>query len=133
MSKKTKTPVAPVTELEKQIAEKNAEIANLEAQAVAAREAAAKDQNDKINALPAHFGVENLDAVMKLIRKSQKGVVGRKSRSKVTDEIRARVIELSKEGKTGSEVSKTVGLSLPTIQAIRKAGGLVKVRTAAGK
>ena len=49
-------------------------------------------------------------------------------RAKITAAIRARVKKLVKAGKSGSKIAKTVGISLPSVQNIKKAFGLVKSR-----
>jgi DNA-binding NarL/FixJ family response regulator len=52
----------------------------------------------------------------------------RRSRSVITDDTRAQVKKLVEGGKTGAEIAKTVGISLPSVQNIKKALGLVKKR-----
>ena len=51
-----------------------------------------------------------------------------RKRAKITAAIRARVKKLVKAGKTGSQIAKDVGVSLPSVQNIKKAAGLVKSR-----
>ena len=59
-----------------------------------------------------------------------KGGPGRKRRKRavITDETRAQVKKLVNDGKTGAEIAKAVGISLPSVQNIKKALGLVKKR-----
>jgi hypothetical protein len=52
----------------------------------------------------------------------------RRKRSIITDETRASVKKLVESGKTGSQIAKTLGISLPSVQNIKKALGLVKAR-----
>jgi hypothetical protein len=54
--------------------------------------------------------------------------VKRRKRSIITDETRASVKKLVESGKTGSQIAKTLGISLPSVQNIKKALGLVKAR-----
>lgn len=49
-----------------------------------------------------------------------------KKRAILTDAIRAKTIQLLKSGTGGAEVAKAVGISLPSVQNIKKAAGLVK-------
>ncbi len=62
----------------------------------------------------------------------RKGKVGppagkkRRRRAVITDATRAQVKKLVETGKTGSEIAKAVGISLPSVQNIKKALGLVK-------
>jgi hypothetical protein len=51
-----------------------------------------------------------------------------RKRAKITAAIRARVKKLVKAGKSGSKIAKAVGISLPSVQNIKKAAGLVKSR-----
>ena len=54
--------------------------------------------------------------------------VKRRKRAVITDETRAGVKKLVEAGKTGSQIAKTLGISLPSVQNIKKAIGLVKAR-----
>jgi hypothetical protein len=47
-------------------------------------------------------------------------------RAKITDAIRAKVKKLVKAGKTGSHIAKALKISLPSVQNIKKALGLVR-------
>ena len=51
-----------------------------------------------------------------------------RTRAKITAAIRARVKKLVQAGKSGSKIAKAVGISLPSVQNIKKAAGLVKSR-----
>lgn len=51
-----------------------------------------------------------------------------RGRARITDEVKAKVNELVKEGKSGSQIAKLLGISLPSVQNIKKASGLVKAR-----
>ena len=53
-----------------------------------------------------------------------------RKRARITDAIRARVKKLVEAGKTGSQIAKAVGVSLPSVQNIKKALGLVKSKVA---
>jgi len=53
---------------------------------------------------------------------------GRRARAVITDAMRAEVKKLTEAGKTGSEIVEAVGISLPSVQNIKKALGLVKAR-----
>ena len=59
-----------------------------------------------------------------------KGGPGKKRRTRavITDETRAQVKKLVNDGKTGGEIAKALGISLPSVQNIKKALGLVKKR-----
>jgi hypothetical protein len=53
----------------------------------------------------------------------------RRKRSIITDATRASVKRLVEAGKTGSQIAKSLGISLPSVQNIKKALGLVKARS----
>lgn len=59
---------------------------------------------------------------------SASGGRGRK-RARITDEMKEQVKKLVEEGKTGSEIAKTVGISVPSVANIKKALGLTKNRS----
>lgn len=52
----------------------------------------------------------------------------RRQRAVITDETRAQVKKLVEGGKTGAEIAKAVGISLPSVQNIKKQLGLVQKR-----
>jgi len=52
----------------------------------------------------------------------------RRKRAKITEETREQVKKLVAEGKTGAEIAQAVGISLPSVQNIKKAAGLVNKR-----
>jgi DNA invertase Pin-like site-specific DNA recombinase len=52
----------------------------------------------------------------------------RRKRSVITDETRASVKKLVEGKKTGAQIAKALGISLPSVQNIKKALGLVKAR-----
>jgi hypothetical protein len=52
----------------------------------------------------------------------------RRKRAVITDETRAQVKKMVEAGRTGGEISKALGISLPSVQNIKKALGLVKKR-----
>jgi hypothetical protein len=56
------------------------------------------------------------------------GKAKRRKRAVITEETRASVKKLVEAGKTGSQIAKSLGISLPSVQNIKKAQGLVKAR-----
>ena len=115
------------------------------AKLAALEKAASAEQNKVLAALPAKLGyadVKSLIAALQAVEGPQhKGPAakadaakapakGRKRRTRavVTDATRAEVKKLVEAGKTGGEIAKIVGVSLPTVQNIKKALGLVQKR-----
>ena len=58
--------------------------------------------------------------------KKEKKVRGR---ARITDDVKAQVRLLVAEGKSGAQIAKALGISLPSVQNIKKESGLVKART----
>jgi DNA-binding NarL/FixJ family response regulator len=58
----------------------------------------------------------------------KKGGRRRRTRAVITDETRAQVKKLVDAGKTGAEIAQTLKISVPSVQNIKKALGLVKER-----
>jgi len=56
------------------------------------------------------------------------GKAKRRKRAVITEDTRANVKKLVEAGKTGSQIAKSLGISLPSVQNIKKALGLVKAR-----
>jgi DNA-binding NarL/FixJ family response regulator len=52
----------------------------------------------------------------------------RRTRAVITDETRAQVKKMVNDGSTGAEIADKLGISLPSVQNIKKALGLVKER-----
>jgi hypothetical protein len=95
----------------------------------------------ELAALPFKYGFETAKAFLKAVRgatgtrrgrrpgsKAGAKSTGKRTRVRITDEMRADVKKLASVGKTGAEIAKTVGISLPSVQNIKKAFGLVKKR-----
>jgi uncharacterized protein YukE len=101
----------------------------------------------ELAALPAQFGFDSAQAFADAVVKASatggrparkagrpKGASqpkAKRKRSVVTDELRNQVKQLAEAGQTGQQIKAATGLSLPTIQLIKKSFGLVKSRTAA--
>jgi len=106
----------------------------------------AAERTAELAALPASLGFESVAAFVKAVRaaaggkpvkrrkarkaasKPKKKQKKTRTRAKITDETRAEVKKLVEAKKTGAEIAKTLGISLPSVQNIMKALGLVKAR-----
>jgi hypothetical protein len=101
-----------------------------------------KELTEKLTRLPAEFGFSDLDSFIKAL-KSTAGPRPRKPRAKsakkpkagksgkrarITPEVKAQVKALLGQDKTGAEIAKEIGISLPSVQNIKKELGLVKAR-----
>jgi hypothetical protein len=120
----------------KEIEAARARIANLE-----------KELQGELAELPAQYGFDSVNEFIAAVRNAAGGAGGRgrgrgrkagaaaggagrkrRRRAVITDETRASVKKMVEGGKTGAEISKSLGISLPSVQNIKKALGLVKKR-----
>jgi len=104
--------------------------------------AIASERNQELAGLPAKFGFDSAAAFIAAFsaavgkRRGHKPGTAkaaakagkRRKRVTITDAMRAELKKLVEAGKAGSEIAKTLGISLPSVQNIKKALGLVKKR-----
>ncbi len=119
----------------KELEAARAKLANLE-------QAIASELRSELAALPAQYGFATarefaaavLSASGARRGRKPKGAAAastggkRRRRAVITDETRASVKKMVEGGKTGSEIAKALSISLPSVQNIKKALGLVKKR-----
>lgn len=92
------------------------------------------ERSQELRTLPEKYGYDSVGAFIKAVkaatggRKAGGGGKKRRTRAVITDETRAQVKKLAAAGKTGNEIASAVGISLPSVQNIKKALGLVKSR-----
>lgn len=134
-----------VTDKLKELEATRAKLATLE-QSIAA------ELNRELAGLPAKYGFESAAEFVQAVQaatggrargrrgprarrgrppgpaKQKGGGRKRRRRAVITDETRAQVKKLVESGKTGAEIAKNLGISLPSVQNIKKALGLVKKR-----
>ena len=114
------------------------EIANAKAK-VAELEGFLKNQG-KLARLPFDFGYADLKSFIKALKRAAgakparaaKAPAARKAkrgkRARITPEIKEAVKAAVASGKTGAAIAKEFGISLPSVQNIKKEFGLVKAR-----
>lgn len=124
-----------VTDKLKELAATRAKLASLE-------QSLATELNKELASLPAKYGFGSTDAFLQAVRSASGGRRGRpagtgkpggpgkkrRRRAVITDETRASVKKMVDAGKTGGEIAKALSISLPSVQNIKKALGLVKKR-----
>ena len=108
------------------------ELNNARAKVAELEQALAKE----LASLPSAYGFNSLNSfVAAIAAAARKGRAGRpkkaarpksRKRATITDAVRTKVGKLVKSGNTGSQIAKTLGISLPSVQNIKKALGLVK-------
>lgn len=122
----------------KELAAARARLASLE-------QAMQAELRKELAGLPAKYGFNSVDAFVDAVRGTAGGrrrgrpakaaaaggsSGGRKRRRRavITDATRAEVKKLVSGGKTGAQIAESLGISLPSVQNIKKALGLVKKR-----
>ena len=123
------------------IANKLKEIEAARAHIASLEKSIAKELTSELAALPANYGFSTFKAFAKAVKAAVGGggkvggaakpkASGGKNRTRavITDETRANVKKLVEEGKSGAAIAEELGISLPSVQNIKKALGLVKKR-----
>lgn len=87
----------------------------------------------KLLQLPAKFGFASVAEFVAAVQDAAKGAGAAgpakgRTRAKITPETKEKVKALVKEGKTGAEIAKVLGISVPSVQNIKKELGLVQKR-----
>ena len=120
------------------VTDKLKELEATRAKLAALEQAVQAELKTELAALPAKYGFESVAAFVAGVRrasgrrrgrppKAAPASIGkRRRRATVTDAMRAEVKKLVEAGKTGAEIATAVGVSLPTVQNIKKALGLVR-------
>lgn len=125
-----------LTDKLKALAQTKAKLAELE-------NSVAAELNKELAALPGKYGFNSAEEFINAVRAasgskrgrkpgkaaaSSAGAGKRRKRAVITPETKAKVKSLVEAGKTGEEIAKSVGISLPSVQNIKKELGLVKAR-----
>lgn len=133
------------------------QIAELQKAKAKLAQAEAKLAADRVSALaklPSDYGYSDLNAFIKALKdaagKSRKGKkvkgpkaakaakpakaekAGKRTRAKITPELKQQVISAVQSGQSGAEIAEAFGISLPSVQNIKKEAGLVKARGNSG-
>jgi hypothetical protein len=114
---------------------------------VAALEAALAKKNKALTSLHTKHGFANIDDFISALKDANRGGRGpgrrasapaaaapssgskkRSKRAKITPEMKQELKSLVGQGKTGAVIAKTLGISLPSVQNIKKELGLVQAR-----
>lgn len=94
----------------------------------------ASERSKELSVLPAKYGFDNVAAFIKAVRAATGGTSRRtaggkrRKRAVITAETKSKVKSLTVAGRTGAEIAKTVGISVPSVQNIKKELGLTKTR-----
>lgn len=86
----------------------------------------------ELSNLHTKYGFADPRAFIRALRRACPGNgprKARKGRAVITDATRAHVQRLVETGSTGAEIAQRVGISVPSVQNIKKALGLVRARS----
>ena len=126
-----------ITETLKQIADAKVKLANLEKKAATET---AKQLKELHKSLGYDTRAELIAALQGLeggkVKRGRKakaasaptGTKKRAKRTRITEELKAEVIAAVKAGDKGTAIAKKFGISVPSLQNIKKAAGLTKTR-----
>lgn len=112
------------------------ELAAAKAKVLALEQGLANELRKKLSGLPAEYGFDDVKSFIKAVksaagsRKAGKTKSGgkRAKRAKITPELKQKVKAAVQAGKTGEQIAKDCGISVPSVQNIKKEFGLVKKR-----
>jgi hypothetical protein len=120
------------------VIEKIQELSVLQAKAAKLQAAIETERTAELAALPGKYGYDSVKAFIKALkaaaggakrkRGAKKAAPGKRKRAKITPELKAQVKGAVEAGKTGAAIAKEFGISLPSVQNIKKEFGLVKAR-----
>ena len=107
----------------------------------ALKKAIANQLRSDLSSLHKKYGFESPLALIKAIRASAggkrpgraakaaaQGGKKKRKRAKITPEMKHKLKGMVESGKTGTVIAKSLGISLPSVQNIKKELGLVKAR-----
>ncbi len=96
---------------------------------IAALSSLGKAPGKKRGPKPKKKAVKAAKKPVKAAKKAPAVKKKRAKRTRITDELKAKVIAAVKSGEKGAAVAKKFGISVPSLQNIKKAAGLTKPRS----
>ena len=124
------------------VTDKIKQLQELQAQAANLQQSIEAERTKELAALPAQYGFDSVESFIKAVRaaggkgkgkrgrKPKAAAGGKRSRTKITPELKQKVIAAVNAGKTGAAIASEFGISMPSVQNIKKEAGLVKARGA---
>jgi DNA invertase Pin-like site-specific DNA recombinase len=130
------------------VTEKIKQLQALQAKAKELQDTIESERTQELSSLPERYGYESLAGFIKAVKAAAGSKRGRgrkagkaraakpaaksgskkRTRAKITAETKAQVKSSVEAGKTGAQIAKELGISLPSVQNIKKELGLVKAR-----
>ena len=125
------------------VTDKIKELQDLQARAADLQKAIDAERQQELIALPSRYGFDSVEDFIKAVRSAAGGkgkkrgrkakivaAGGKRGRTKITPELKGKVIAAVQAGKTGAAIAQEFAISLPSVQNIKKEAGLVKARAA---
>ena len=124
------------------VTDKIKQLQELQAQAANLKQSIEAERTKELAALPSQYGFDSVESFIKAVRaaggkgkgkrgrKAKAAAGGKRSRTKITPELKQQVVSAVNAGKTGAAIASEFGISLPSVQNIKKEAGLVKARVA---
>ncbi len=132
------------------VTEKIQELAALQAKAAKLQAAIETQRTAELSSLPSKYGYASLEDFIKALKAAvssggkrgrrggkakakaakapKKKTGGKRKRAKITAELKEQVKAAVEAGRTGAQIAKEFGISVPSVQNIKKELGLVKKR-----
>lgn len=119
------------------------ELEKRKAELIAREQEISAERTAALRRLPADFGFGTLEAFVAALREAHRGAGKRgrgpgrppgrrRRRAKITEETINAVRKAVDAKKTGAAIAKELGISLPSVQNIKKRLGLVRPRAKSG-
>ena len=123
------------------VSEKMKELEAAKAKLAALEKSVAAELRQELSSLPAKYGFESVRAFVAAMKassgggkrgkraakkKTATGGSARRKRAVITTETRDELKKMVEDGKTGGEIATALGISLPSVQNIKKSMGLVR-------
>jgi hypothetical protein len=129
------------------VTEKIKQLQALQAKAKELQDSIESEREQELSSLPEKYGYASMADFVQALRsvsgtKAKRGGRGRparakaksakagkkRTRAKITPEVKSQVKERVQNGQTGAQIAEALGISLPSVQNIKKELGLVKAR-----
>jgi DNA-binding NarL/FixJ family response regulator len=119
------------------ISDQIAKISRYKRQLASLEKKVAANLSKELAALPRKYGFGSVQEFVKAVKSAGRGgsrnpaktsTKKTRKRAKITPETKQKVKTMVAAGQTGGQIAKKVGISVPSVQNIKKELGLVKAR-----
>lgn len=114
------------------VTDKIKELAEIEAKALELKQAIEQERASELAGLPEQYGFASMRefiAALKAIGGKKKSAPkGRKKRARITPELKESIVKALNEKEAASAIANEFGVSVASVNLIKKVAGLVKAR-----